>query len=104
MTANNVTKPTQLPHPRRFITTHDEDGKAVFSHQLHETVPFWPVGPKEEPAAFGLAYTTSTAPVRLAENDDLVAFANADKHRQTSGLVQDGGTVLRPDGRNGLLA
>ncbi|KAH6884447.1 hypothetical protein B0T10DRAFT_579074 [Thelonectria olida] len=84
-----------LPQPRRFITSHDEDGKAVYSNVLPETVPFWTVGPRSDPAGFGLAYTTTSTPVPLKGDKDLTEFAEAHDRRMKDGLVKHGGSVVR---------
>ncbi|KAM5353722.1 hypothetical protein ACJ41O_000372 [Fusarium nematophilum] len=87
---------TALPQPRRFITTHDPSGNAVFSNQLPESIPFWQVGPSTSPAAFGLAYATRSTPIRLSQDEDLSDFVHAHQHRKKGGLVnKGGGSVLR---------
>ncbi|KAJ1323134.1 cupin domain-containing protein [Microdochium nivale] len=87
---------TGLPPTRRFITTHDESGYATYSEALPELIPLWPVGPRAEPAAFGLAYTTNSTPVLLTRDSDLEEFQRRDRDRQNSGLVQHGGgSVVR---------
>lgn len=84
-----------LPQPRRFITCHDKGGKAIFSNALPEILPFWAVGPKSDPAGFGLAYTTTASPVPLNADKDLFSFAEEHKHQTKGGLVKSGGSVLR---------
>lgn len=84
-----------LPQLHRFITSHDKNGKAVYSNALPETVSFWPVGPKSDPAGFGLAYTTTSSPVQLKSDKDLTEFAEEYARRTKGGLVKRGGSVMR---------
>lgn len=84
-----------LPRPRRFVTSHNRQGEAIFSNQLPETVDFWAVGPKDEPAGFGLAWATSTFPVCLPNDQDLADMKTMYQDRESSGLVKCGGSVLR---------
>lgn len=84
-----------LPQPRRFITRHDENGKAVYSNALPETVLFWAVGARSDPAGFGLAYTTSSSPIQLKDDKDLTEFAEGHERRMEGGLVKRGGSAMR---------
>ncbi|KXJ86992.1 hypothetical protein Micbo1qcDRAFT_208766 [Microdochium bolleyi] len=84
-----------LPKALRFITTHDNNGKAVYSETLPETVPFWPVGPRDEPAAFGLVYATTSTPIPLMKDEDLSTFQHIDEQRTRGGLVHRGGSAIR---------
>ncbi|KAJ5249283.1 hypothetical protein N7468_000734 [Penicillium chermesinum] len=84
-----------LPQIHRFITGHDKNGKSVYSDALTETVSFWAVGPRSNPAGFGLAYTTASSPVQLNDDKDLAEFANENEQRTKGGLAKRGGTVMR---------
>ncbi|KAH7009271.1 uncharacterized protein B0I36DRAFT_378642 [Microdochium trichocladiopsis] len=84
-----------LPQARRFITTHDDTGKAIYSEDLPEIVPFWAVGPRDEPAAFGLVYATTSTPVPLTKDEDLTTFRRIDEQRTRGGLVHSGGSAMR---------
>jgi quercetin dioxygenase-like cupin family protein len=84
-----------LPQPRRFITTHNDQGTAIYSDTLREPVEFWAVGPKNDPAGFGFAYATSSIPVRLSGDQDLAEMRQMDADRKLSGLVKRGGSILR---------
>ncbi|KAG5665051.1 hypothetical protein KAF25_008785 [Fusarium avenaceum] len=95
MTATDHFQRTTLPQPQRFITTHDEAGRAVYLKGATDNVSFWPVGPKVDPAGFGLGYATSSMPVRLTDNEDLADFAHLYDDRKKSGLVKQNGSVLR---------
>lgn len=60
-----------LSHPKRFITTHDEAGRAVFSEELSEDIPFQQI-PND--AIFSLCYATNQTPVDLTENADVSTY------------------------------
>jgi quercetin dioxygenase-like cupin family protein len=78
-----------LPSLKRFITTHDSSGKAIFSSALPEENIFDAI----PGAAFALAYITKSFPVDLNADADLQVY----KPYLSSppGLVATGGTVLR---------
>lgn len=84
-----------LPQQHRFITSTDKSGKAVYSNAFSETVSFWAVGPKSNPAGFGLAYTTTSSPIQLNGDKDLTEFADEHERRTKGGLVKRGGSVMR---------
>ncbi|OLN97020.1 hypothetical protein CCHL11_02033 [Colletotrichum chlorophyti] len=87
---------SELPPPQRVITTHNDKGLAVYAKDFPETLEFWGVRSHTgEPGAFGLGYVTRALPVSLTSDSDMADFREADAHRQRSGLVQHGGTVLR---------
>ncbi|KAH8724210.1 hypothetical protein GQ44DRAFT_750501 [Phaeosphaeriaceae sp. PMI808] len=79
----------------RFITTHNHQGEAIYSDTLPEPIEFWAVGPKNDPAGFGFAYATSSIPVRLFDDQDLVEMRHMNANRKLSGLVKRGGSILR---------
>lgn len=65
---------SSLRAPKRFITTHDKDGKAVFytpTPESEEVKLGW-----AEPAAMHVHYATDGFPVQLKDDDDLKAFFN----------------------------
>lgn len=96
MTAPERTQFTNpLPKPNRFVTTNNSDGQSVYSKRLPGPVEFWPVGPENEPAGFGLGYTTSSVPVRLTNDQDLTEMTSNYNKRKQSGLVKKGGSVVR---------
>lgn len=81
----------KLSTPNRFITTHDEAGKAIIDQSLPAPAPFYSLG--EGDAAFAQCYVTSEFPVKLADDADM----NSYKAFLSSppGLTVSGGTVLR---------
>ncbi|KAH6720452.1 hypothetical protein DL95DRAFT_351646 [Leptodontidium sp. 2 PMI_412] len=79
-----------LSHPKRFITTHDESGKAVFSSDLPEEIPFQQI-PND--AIFSLCYATNQTPVNMSENNDVNTYSNY--LEKLPGVMIPGGTVLR---------
>ncbi|KAJ5984578.1 hypothetical protein N7481_006677 [Penicillium waksmanii] len=55
----------------RFITTHDESGKAIFSTDLSEEMPVQSIA---DGADFSLAYTSSHFPAQLDNNTDVEEY------------------------------
>lgn len=55
----------------RYITTHDNNGKAIFSNTLPEEMPVQPIA---DGADFSLAYTTSAFPARLNNDSDIAEY------------------------------
>jgi len=79
----------QLPSLNRYITAHDQNGKAVFSTRLSESMP------KQEVNGFpfGLAYTSNEFPAQLSEDADITRYeANV---ISPPGLAISTGTVCR---------
>jgi len=62
-----------LSHPKRFITTHDEAGNAIFSDALEEEIPFQQV-PND--AIFSLCYATNTTPVEMSQDADIAVYSS----------------------------
>lgn len=79
-----------LPEIKRFITTHDKSGKAVFSTDVPEENKFssLPNG-----AAFALGYTTKEFPANLNDDRDINTYKSF--LEKPPGLVASNGTVLR---------
>lgn len=80
----------ELPHPKRFITENNDEGKAVFSTQIPEELPARVIECGDK---FFLGYTTSERPVDVNGTKDIEAY----RRYQTNepGIVIPGGTVLR---------
>ena len=79
-----------LPKIHRYITTHNKEGKAVFSNALYEESK---MVPNPDGIAFALSYTTKGFPVDMNGDKDLEVYGKYLK--ETPGLVVSGGTVLR---------
>ena len=81
-------KPNDLRDIRRFVTDHDDQGKAIFHRDMDETIPR-----KELPqsATFRLGYATDHAPVSY--DRDIPTYQKL--LEKNPGLVLPGGTVLR---------
>jgi len=79
-----------LRHPNRFITDHDSDGRAVFSNQIPEPVPFTQI-PND--AQFALCYATNQFPVDLTANKDIATYSHY--LSDLPGITIPGGTVIR---------
>jgi len=85
-----------LPRIRRCITTHNKDGKAIFSDEIDANMDFWQVGNDPDmPVGFFLGYTTSTFPAPLLRDKDLGQYKTDLNNSQGTGLVKHGGTVMR---------
>lgn len=87
---HNMAHVGALPKIHRYITTHNDEGKAIFSNAFDEESKMI-----ENPdgIAFALSYTTKGFPVDMSGDKDLQVYGNYLK--ETPGLVVSGGTVLR---------
>ncbi|KAJ2978867.1 hypothetical protein NQ176_g3577 [Zarea fungicola] len=92
MSANSNTTaaepPVGLPPPRRVVTTHDANGKAVIS-QISQEVPRFEIPGMH----FYLGYTLGQSPAILNNDQDLVNYESQLPHNL--GISIPGGTVLR---------
>jgi hypothetical protein len=79
-----------LPKINRFITTHDDSGKAIFSPALADesTMKSLP-----DNMAFALSYTTEGFPVDLNSDKDIKVYETY--LNNPPGLTVSNGTVLR---------
>ncbi|KAL7936998.1 hypothetical protein V8C35DRAFT_294417 [Trichoderma chlorosporum] len=80
---------SSLPPIRRVITTHDANGKVVFSEEVSETVP----GVELSGMQFHLGYSLDRAPAVLENDQDLKEYKDRLPH--DVGVSIHGGTVLR---------
>ncbi|KAF2656331.1 hypothetical protein K491DRAFT_597060 [Lophiostoma macrostomum CBS 122681] len=79
-----------LPKIHRYVTAHDDKGKAVFSTKFDDESK---MKPNDDGIAFALSYTTKGFPVSMDDDEDLNVY---DKYlNDAPGLVVSGGTVLR---------
>ncbi|KAF9895080.1 hypothetical protein FE257_004709 [Aspergillus nanangensis] len=74
----------------RFITTHNNEGEAIFSNTLDEQMPVKPI---PDTAHFSLAYTSSHFPAKLNNDTDIPEYAQY--LGNDPGLVVSTGTVCR---------
>jgi hypothetical protein len=79
-----------LPKINRFITTHDDSGKAVFSNAMENESTMKPL---PDNMAFALSYTTEGFPVDLNGDNDIKVYETYLK--SPPGLTVSNGTVLR---------
>ncbi|KAL6707687.1 hypothetical protein ACN47E_003808 [Coniothyrium glycines] len=79
-----------LPKIHRYITTHNDAGKAIFSTAISEEST---MQPNSDGIAFALSFTTKGFPVDMTNDRDLDVYAHYLKN--APGLVVAGGTVLR---------
>jgi quercetin dioxygenase-like cupin family protein len=80
-----------LPRIHRFITTHNDDGKAIFHSDIKEELPISVVDGGV--ARFGLGYTTDNTPVDMNKDADISVYQKYQAN--APGIVVPGGTVLR---------
>ncbi|KAL4728675.1 hypothetical protein ACLX1H_005426 [Fusarium chlamydosporum] len=79
----------QLPTPKRFITGHNDDGKAIFDTQLGDQMPTTNLTSYN----FYLGYVTQGFPVDLIRDADIKTYQNY--MTNPPGLAVPGGSVLR---------
>ncbi|KNG45905.1 cupin domain containing protein [Stemphylium lycopersici] len=79
-----------LPKIHRYITTHNDEGKAIFSKAFGEESK---MKANADGIAFALSYTTKGFPVDMNDDKDLDVYG--DYLKDAPGLVVSGGTVLR---------
>jgi hypothetical protein len=73
----------------RFVTTHNSDGKAVFSPRLIENMP----AQTGNGFTFSLAYTSMKFPCELSNESDIASYEN--HLLSPPGLTISSGTVCR---------
>ncbi|KAK7432710.1 hypothetical protein QQZ08_000569 [Neonectria magnoliae] len=88
----------ELSPPKRFITDHDAEGKAIFNTSIREEVPAKIIGCGDK---FFLGYTTSERLVEFTDNKDVESYR--EYLANPPGIVVPGGTVgrfvdMRPGG------
>jgi hypothetical protein len=79
-----------LPKIHRYITTHNNEGKAIFSNAFNEESK---MKANDDGIAFALSFTTKGFPVDMDNDKDLDVYGKYLSH--PPGLVVSGGTVLR---------
>ncbi|OGE49073.1 hypothetical protein PENARI_c023G12486 [Penicillium arizonense] len=82
--------PKNIRPLKRFITTHNETGKAIFSNDLPELMPVQKIA---DGADFSLAYTSDHFPAQLNNKTDITEYSNY--LTSPPGIVVSGGTVCR---------
>jgi quercetin dioxygenase-like cupin family protein len=82
--------PKNIRPLKRFITTHNETGKAIFSNDLPELMPVQRI---TDGVDFSLAYTSDHFPAQLNNKTDITEYSNY--LRSPPGIVVSGGTVCR---------
>jgi quercetin dioxygenase-like cupin family protein len=83
--------PGTLPPIQRYITTHNSDGKAIFSNLFPSTLP--PILLPDASTALLLGYTTAGFPAELNNEADLTTYE--DHMKNDPGFTIPNGTVLR---------
>jgi hypothetical protein len=82
-------QPSNLPHPKRLITSHNDEGKAI----IHSSKTFGWQNLDKDRMAFSVIYSTSSFPPDLNRDKDI------DTHESLMdkgvGLVNPNGTIIR---------
>jgi quercetin dioxygenase-like cupin family protein len=81
----------KLSHPKRFITTHDAQGKAVIDESIDAEAPFYELSKGD--ALFAECYVTKEFPVKVEEGADIANYQSF--LTNPPGLTVSTGTVLR---------
>ncbi|PKS12537.1 hypothetical protein jhhlp_000745 [Lomentospora prolificans] len=81
----------KLSHPKRFITTTDDNGKAILDRSIPAEAPFYVLSDGE--VNFAQCYVTSGFPTQLNDGADLKVYS--DYLKSPPGLTVSNGTVLR---------
>ncbi len=82
--------PKNIRRLNRYITTHNADGKAIFSTTLSEVMP---VQSMADGADFSLAYTSDHFPAQLNNETDVTEYSSY--LTSPPGIVISNGTVCR---------
>lgn len=101
-TQQSMADKNNIPEPKRFITTHEGSGLAVFS----QTVPLRPPHIKfSDGMKASLCYATTQFPAVLASDQDLETYQSLTE--KPPGIVVAGGSVARfvdfPPGHVGTM-
>ena len=81
----------KLSVPKRFITSHNDEGKAVIDTTVPAEAPFSELGKGD--AFFSLCYATSGFPTKIEAGADITTYQ--DYLEKPPGLAIHNGTVLR---------
>ncbi|KAJ9144667.1 Cupin domain-containing protein [Pleurostoma richardsiae] len=81
----------KLSHPKRFITTHDDQGRAIVDSSIPAEAPFYELPDKV--AAFAQCYVTRGFPTQISHGADIEVYQKY--LRDSPGLTVSDGTVLR---------
>jgi quercetin dioxygenase-like cupin family protein len=79
-----------LPKIQRYITTHNDEGKAIFSKAFGEESE---MKANDDGIAFALSYVNKGLPIDMNDDKDFETYGHYLKN--DPGLVVSGGTVLR---------
>lgn len=80
-----------LRQPNRYITDHNDEGKAIFSQELPEPASWQQL--ESGVARFSLGYATKGFPVKLNDGADIAVYKRYTEN--LPGITIPGGSVLR---------
>lgn len=95
-----MTESNPLPVINRLITTHNTEGKAIFSDAVAPVTDPKPVDNGR--AMFGLHYWSEQFPVEMNQEQDIKTYQRY--MGEAPGLVISTGTVLRTAGKKSRLS
>ncbi|KAK3356558.1 cupin domain protein [Lasiosphaeria hispida] len=78
-------------NPKRYVTTHNAEGKAVFSGDLAESLPAYEI----PGMSFYEAYTTFEAPVNMNDETDIKAIQSNKENEVNISFPKPGAVILR---------
>ena len=81
----------KLSHPKRFITSNDESGKAIIDASFADDTPFYDLPDKT--TAFAQCHVTKGFPTQPTGRSDIQVYQ--DYLRNSPGLTVSDGTILR---------
>lgn len=81
----------KLSTPNRYITSRNEEGKAIIDERISTEAPFYEIS--KDNALFAHCYITKGFPTNIDQGADIAVYQ--DFLKQPPGLTVSGGTVLR---------
>lgn len=81
----------RYPPPNRYVTTHDAEGKAIFSQALPEVLPTYEI----PGMLYYEAWTTFGAPVNMTDEADIKAIQAHAAEESSVSFPKPGATILR---------
>ncbi len=90
-TEPDTTSDQDLDLPKRYITTHNANGEAIFSQDFDESVTRYEIPGMQ----YFEAYKTFEAPINMSDEADLKAMQSAAHEDKTITFPKPGATILR---------
>lgn len=90
MSSERAIRDNGLPEVNRVITAHNDEGKAIFSSEIPDLLPWQPL---PDGARFCLGFATNEIPVNMNDSKDIKAYEGYLENKP--GITIPNGTVLR---------